>query len=242
LPTLYISKQLYETILIFQFKDENMIQKANAIETFQKNIERTDMLITAMEKIGAYNRIYQYKAYEINSEYGRVVTESQNKELIKIEQFCAEHAIISLATAFETYIKELLQQLLYSYPAIFLCHNTKYDSQIRELLTKRKKFDYEQIEEVLKLKNRFDYFDIFKIYSISLLTPEESQFIEYIYIKRNCFVHNAGKIDKKTKLKFRKIPSPIEKTYLTTESKRLRTEMKKLIKNIDGRIKKTLDQ
>jgi len=43
-------------------------------------------------------------------------------------------------------------------------------------------------------------------------------------------------------LKFRKIPSPIEKTYLTTESKRLRTEMKKLMKNIDGRIKKTLDQ
>ncbi len=75
--------------MIFQLEDEKMIQKANAIETFQKNIERTDMLITAMEKIGAYNRIYQDKAYEINSEYGRIVTESQNKELIIIEQSCA---------------------------------------------------------------------------------------------------------------------------------------------------------
>ncbi len=219
-----------------------MIQKANAMETFKANIERTEMLIRAMEKIKGYDEKYQDEIAITDPDYAKLVTNIQNEQLIKIEKSCAEHAIISLATAFETYYKEFLQQLLYSYPDVFLSQNTKYDGQIKEFLTNRKKFDYAKIGEILRLRDRFDYFKLFKIYSIPFLTPQEEQFIEYVHAKRNCFVHSAGKIDKKAKLKLMKIPPPFGQIPLTTESKRLRTSMKRLVDKIEDRIKNKLEK
>ena len=97
-----------------------MIEKANAIEVFKKNILRTESLIVAMEKLKAYNRLYQMnieKSYPYNAKIDKQI---QDKELSNIEKSCGEHAIISLVTAFETYYKELLQQLLSEYSTFLM--------------------------------------------------------------------------------------------------------------------------
>ena len=80
-----------------------MVEKTDAIPLLGKNLNRTDMLIEAMTKIKAYNRLYQME-HARDRDY-LVVKGVQDKQLEKIEQSCAEHAIVSLATAFETYYK-----------------------------------------------------------------------------------------------------------------------------------------
>ena len=217
-----------------------MIEKANAIEVFKKNILRTESLITAMEKIKAYNRLYQMnieKSYPYNAKIDKQI---QDKELSNIEKSCGEHAIISLVTAFETYYKELLQQLLSEYSTFFLSYKTKYTSKIHQLIEGENLFSYEQIEAKLELKNRFDYYRFFKEYSIPMLTLEEYEFIEYIYAIRNNFVHDAGNIDERTKKRLEKFPAPVFCSFISTESKKLRTKLKKLINKIDERIKSAI--
>ena len=54
-----------------------MILEVNSLYTFVENLERTNMLITAMEKIKAYNRLYQDKTYEKNLELEKIVEEAQ---------------------------------------------------------------------------------------------------------------------------------------------------------------------
>src|ERR1700753_2907226 len=167
-----------------------MIQRTDAIDVCNKNIDRTNSLIAAMEKIGAYNRLYQMKvATRIDSQFANTVSKVQKEELSRIEKSCSEHAIISLSTVFETYYKELLQQLLFLYPEFFLSRQTKYTDSIQELIEGREQFSYEHIELKLNLRSRFDYYKFFQAYSISLLEVKEVEFIEYLYVKRNNFVH-----------------------------------------------------
>lgn len=159
-----------------------MIQQTDALEVFNKNIDRTNSLIAAMEKISGYNRIYQMTAAaEINSQYADIVTRVQNEELRRIEKSCSEHAIISLSTAFETYYKELLQHLLFLRPEFFLSQHTKYADSIRGLVEGEERFSYEHIEVRLNLRSRFDYYKFFQVHTIPLLEPKESEFIEYLY-------------------------------------------------------------
>lgn len=206
-----------------------MIKKTDAMISFAANTERTEMLITAMAKIKAYNWLYQQKTFEKNLKMGYVVEKVQNKELEKIEKSCAEHAIISLCTNFEVYYKDFVQELLYKFPGVFKNKNTKYKEKIIMMLSDQKDFDYESIGYKLSLKNRFDYIEFFEIYSIPFLTDDEKEIIEHVYIIRNNYVHNAGRKDKQTKNKLEKYPSPTGESYLTTEAKRLRTKFKRLI-------------
>lgn len=185
-----------------------MIKEVSAIDSFNINTTRTNMLITAMAKIKAYNWMYQQKTFEKNLEFGYVVQKVQDEELRKIELSCAEHAIISLATTFEVYYKELLQELLYKYPKIFLNTDSEYQKKITNLITAKEYFDYESIAEHLKLKKRHDFIKFFKEYNVPLLTGNEEEIIEHIYVMRNCYVHNAGKIDKKTGNRLKKYPPP----------------------------------
>lgn len=194
------------------------------------------MLIEAMEKIKAYNRIYQMNAYEKNIEFGKIVENVQNEQLARIETSCAEHAIISLSTLFETYYKELIQEVLCKYPNYFQSIQTTYSAKLDELINDENLNDYEIISQRLNLSNRFSYRKFFESYEINLLTEEEANLIEYIYALRNCFVHNAGKINSKTQSKLDKISSPIEESYLSTNSKKLRTKMKRLIPKIHKRV------
>jgi ribosomal protein S13 len=220
-----------------------MIQRTDAIDVLNKNIDRTNSLIAAMEKIGAYNRIYQMNvATQINSQFANIVSEVQKEELSRIEQSCSEHAIISLSTAFETYYKELLQQLLFLYPEFFLSRHTKYTDSIQELSEGQEQFSYEHIELKLNLRSRFDYYKFFQAYSISLLEVKEVEFIEYLYVKRNNFVHNAGKIDEKTQRKLKSLPKPVDDSSVTTEVKRLRTKFTKMMILIDKRIKESISK
>lgn len=218
-----------------------MIQHTDSIEVFKKNIDRTNSLIAAMEKISAYNRIYQMNAAEeINSQYAGIVSQSQNEQLNRIEKSCSEHAIISLSTAFETYYKELLQQLLFMYPDFFLSQHTKYRDSLQELIERQEQFSYEHIEAKLNLRSRFDYYKFFRAHSILLLEHKESEFIEYLYIKRNNFVHNAGKPDEKTRMKLKSLLAPVDNSSIVTEAKRLRTKFTKLVALIDKRVKKNM--
>lgn len=220
-----------------------MIQQTDAIEVFNKNIDRTNSLIAAMEKISGYNRIYQmHAAAEINSQYGDIVTRVQSEELRRIEKSCSEHAIISLSTAFETYYKELLQHLLFLRPEFFLSQHTKYTDSIKGLVEGRELFSYEHIEVRLNLRSRFDYYKFFQAHSLPLIEPKESEFIEYLYAKRNNFVHNAGKTDEKTQRKLKSLPAPVDNSAITTEAKRLRTKFTKLIISIDKRIKEAVSE
>jgi len=203
-----------------------MILEINSLITFSENLERTNMLITAAEKIKAYNRIYQFKTYEKNLELGKVVEEVQNKEFIKIEISCSEHAIISLTTIFETFCNELVQELLYRFPRYFTSINTKYSEFIIKLINDSAKYNYESIIELLDLGNRFKLYKFFKLNNLTFLLDNELELIEYIYIWRNCFVHNGSKVDKHTFSKLQHINKPLNEAYLSIESKRLRTKMK----------------
>ena len=210
-----------------------MIEETNALEVFHKSAERTNSLISAMNKIKVYNNLYQMRLSKENLQDAKIVSKVQGEELTKIEQSCGEHAIISLATAFETFWKEFLQQLLFEYPDFFLAQRTTYSVQVGKLIRDKTLFSYEQIEERLKLRNRHDYYKLFNEYSIPLLHPKESEFIEYIYAKRNNFVHNAGKTDQKVKAKIMNISAPVGNTVISTESKKLFTKFKKLVKSVN---------
>lgn len=225
---------------IIHLEIDNMINRTNAVQILQQNLQRTNSLIEAMEKIQAYNRIYQMKTAEDNADFAEIVTQVQNEQLAKIEQSCAEHAIISLATAFETYYKELLQQLLFEFPGFFTSQQTNFTDQIKALIKEKHRNEYEEIEERLKLRNRFDYYQLFSAYSVPLLTPQDVEFIEYIYAKRNSLVHHAGKVTKRTKAKLGKITVPFDVPSLKTESKRLRTKFTKIMMQVDQRITKTI--
>jgi hypothetical protein len=62
---------------------------------------------------------------QVGLQRARMVTQIQDEELNRIGKSCIEHAVISLATAFETYYKEFLQQLLFIRPGFFLSKNYK---------------------------------------------------------------------------------------------------------------------
>lgn len=217
-----------------------MIEKTNALEVFEKNIERTNSLIVAMEKVEIYNRLYQTGKSKDDPQYAIIVAQVQNAELRKIEKSCGEHAIISLTTAFETYYKELLQQLLFEYPDFFLSQHTKHDNQVHDLIEKKERFSYEQIEEKLKLKSRFDYYRFFERYSIPLLSAEEIELIEYVYVRRNNLVHCAGRMDRRAEARLKSSPVPVNNISIKTDSKKLRTKFIRLINSVDERIEKAV--
>jgi hypothetical protein len=213
-----------------------MIIKANSFKVFLENIQRTDMLIEAVDKIKAYNRLYQDRAYVEEYKYGKMVEEIQNAQLVKIGNSCSEHAIISLATTFETFCKELIQQLLSEFPDFFQKRNTKYSKTIEKLTDDKTEYDYEVITKKLNLYSRFDFNTFYKTYGLVFLTVEESNLVEYIYLKRNSFVHNGNRMDSKTKLSLKNSGHPVKEVLIATESKKLRTKIKVLIPKIQNRL------
>lgn len=215
-----------------------MIETTNAIQIFQINIGRTNALIEAMDKIKAYNRIYQMSesATSLGLEHAKSVAQIQNRELNWIELSCAEHAIISLATAFETYYKELVQELLANYPDFFFSQDTNSVSRVRELIVSKEKYSWEEIGLKLKLKYRRNYYNFFKDYSVPFLSEKETELIEYIFVKRNDFVHNTGKSDKKTKVELQKIHPPVNEEMIRTEAKRLRTKLERTVIYLHKRV------
>ena len=209
-----------------------MIAETNAMELLEKNLHRTEMLITAMEKIKGLNQIFQAKLAD--PEYYKMVKAIQDKELIEIEQSCGEHAIISLVTAFETYYKELTQQLLAQNPKHFVSRYTPFSDKVNDLIDSDKLLIYEDIERRLELKDRFGYYRFFVAYSIPFLLTKDEVFIEHLYLRRNNYVHNAGRPDKKYVEKLVRNPSPFKEEATSTQAKRLRTKLKKtLVKSFD---------
>jgi len=204
-----------------------VIARTDALELLKKNLQRTEMLIVAMQKIKMYSQNYQ--ANQVNLQDYKAMKTVQDRELIQIEQSCGEHAMISLATAFETYYKELTQQLLADYPKYFVSKRTKYSSKINELIDSTSLLAYEAVEDFLNLSNRFRYYDFLEAYSIALLTDDEKKVIEYIYVCRNNYVHNAGRLDAKSNVQLLKTPSPFPNTVIGTEVKRLRTKLGKIL-------------
>jgi len=192
------------------------------------------MLLEAIDKIRAYNRLYRME--QTNREYLKMVEKVQDEEFEQIQQSCGEHAIISLATSFETYYKELLQQLLFQFPDYFTSRLTEYSTKLTELINSEHPVNYELIEAKLKLRNRFDYYDFFKAYDIEFLSPDEEKLIEYIYLKRNNYVHNAGRLDTKTQKKLEVSSPPYNEHIISTEAKRLRTKLKRAIYKVHDRI------
>jgi hypothetical protein len=207
---------------------QRMIVKTHASEVYESNIRRTNSLINAMDKIKALDRLYQEKTYAENYEMGRIVAQVQNEAFTHLQLSCAQHAIISLATAFETYLKELLQELLFKYGDYFCKTETSYSKKVEELIKSPAKNDYEAIAVALQLRGRYDYIDFFEEYSINLFSAEDKKLFEYIYLYRNCFVHNGNKIDAKTARKIQAL-RVVKDEPLPTQSKRLRTKFEKCI-------------
>ena len=88
----------------------------------------------------------------------------------------------------------------------------------------------------MKQGNRFDYYALFRAYSIPFLNKGEDDFIEFIYTQRNNLVHNAGRLDTKTKTKLQSIPKPYDEERISTEAKRLRTKFGRMIPKINQRV------
>lgn len=204
-----------------------MITQTNARELLLMNLQRTEMLITAMEKIKAFNQVYQMK--QTNLDDYRIVRNAQDAELVKIEQSCGEHAIISLVTAFETYYKELTQQLLAQHPEYFIARRTVYSDKVINLIHSDEVVIYEDIGLELRLWNRSRYYAFFNAYSIPFLLEDDKEFIEYLYLRRNNYVHNAGRPDQKLKKGLVETPSPVKESKTSTEAKRLRTKLIKIL-------------
>lgn len=222
-------------------RDTMPFKKTDAIALLEKNLDRTEMLIEAMVKIKAYNRFYQMEITHDPKYYQQVKT-IQDRQLTQIEQACGEHAIISMATAFETYYRELVQQLLAEHLGYFSSRRTKYSDGIEKLSRDNELAAYEQIEHELKLVNRFEYYALFKAYSLPFLTNVEKRFVEYIYLQRNIYVHNAGMADSKSRARLAKTPPPFVEQAVSTEAKRLRTRLRKILQKSYDRIEANLDQ
>jgi len=205
-----------------------MILKTDTILAFAANVERTNILITSMEKIKGYNRIYQERSYEQNYKMGQVITEVQNRELVKIEAACAEHAIISMATVYETFLKDLLQEVLYEYGGYFCLKETNYSETITKLVKGPKKNDYQSIGKALGINSRYGYIQFFKAYSIPIETPEEKALYDLIFVYRNSFIHHGSKMSANT-LKKLEAQDIVKEQTLTTRSKRLRTKVERAI-------------
>jgi hypothetical protein len=66
-------------------------------------------------------------------------------------------------------------------------------------------------------------------YSIPFLAEDEKDFVDYLYLRRNNYVHNAGRSDTQLKAKLAKTHIPIKENAITTEAKRLRTRFGKML-------------
>lgn len=225
---------------IFDELLNNSNNEPNALAIFSINIERTQMLITAIDKIKAYNTNYQSSQFRTNFELGKNIRDIQEKELSKIQRSCTEQAIISLVIAFESYYKELLNEIIHLYPGIFVSQNTIYSDKLNSLLEGEKPLNIEDVERELKLRNRFDYFKLFKAYSIEFVSDEETEIIEYLYTIRNYLVHCSQRKNSKTESRLKEITRPLKHKYLglSTEAKRLLTKMIKIVGELDKRVKK----
>ncbi|MCK4886567.1 MAG: hypothetical protein KAS96_04205 [Planctomycetes bacterium] len=212
-----------------------MIKTVSAIKIFQKNIGRTRALIEAMDKIKAYDRLYQIREAKDNPRLAKEVVKIQNRQLVWIEQSCAEHAIISLATAFETYYKYLLQELLADHSHKFIAHISN-SNRIHKLLEIEENVTFDAIEKKLKLNNRFDYIKLFNNFSIPFLSSEDADLVEYIFTKRNHYVHNANRPDNMITAKLKNIKAPVEEAVIRTEAKKLCTKLVRVVDSIDDKI------
>jgi len=236
-----------------------VIAKTDARAVLAKNLERTESLISAMEKIYGYNRIYQdnlhlslatqitdkplkseeeeAQRWRASQELVKAVENSQLRELQGISRSCGEHAIISLSTAFETYCKEIVQELLQSVPGFFITRRTHYADSIRQLVEDTEVRDYEDIGRVLKLRSRWDYYKFFDVYSIPFLQPAERDFVERIYVKRNSFVHNAGKEDRRVRAQMARIGAETDGQHVGTVAKKMRTRFQRMMLRVDGQLR-----
>jgi hypothetical protein len=215
-----------------------MIAQADAVKIFHINIDRTNKLIEAVDKIKAYNWIYQQRTAETEPHFLPAVTQVQDTQLEGIGRTCAEHAIISLATTFETYYSELLQELLATKPDYFTSQPTDYTHKISDLLSNAKLYTYDEIEMKLRLQGRKGYDRFFQSYNIPFIVDDkERELIEYIYAWRNHFVHSANRPDPKRDRQLSTIKPPLQEVNLITEAKRLRTSITRLIAKIDARVK-----
>jgi hypothetical protein len=138
--------------------------------------------------------------------------------------------------AFETYYKELLQELLAAHPEHFLAAETRHLEKIRFLVDSDETFTAEDIESELDLRSRHSYYRLFGEFSIPFLSEQETELIEYIFVKRNNYVHNAGKRERETNRRLQNIPTPVEESALKTEAKKLRTKMKRTINHLHKRV------
>lgn len=218
-----------------------MIEKTDAIALLKRNLHRTEMLIEAMENIKARDRLYQME-HARDRDYFETVKAVQHERLERIEQSCGEHAIISLATAFETYCRELLQQMLSEYPDYFVSRRTKYSERLNGLIEDAQPVTHEEIGQALKLGGRFDYYALLKAYSIPFLSSDEEGFIEYVYLRRNSYVHSAGRLDARTREKLAATSPPFNECALSTEAKRLRTMFRRIMYKSYDRTKSILAQ
>ncbi len=215
-----------------------MILNANAAQVFRVNIGRTNMLLDAVEKLKGYNWLSEQRLAETEPQLLTTMTQVHNAQLEAIGRACAEHAIISLATVFETYYSELLQELLFTNPNYFTSQPRHDINKIHELVSDTKLYTHEDIEKKLALKGRMDYYRFFEIYKIPFFRDSKQlELIDYIYAWRNHFVHNANRPDPTRDRQLGRIKPPVSETSVVTEAKRLRTRVTKLIPEIDSRVK-----
>jgi hypothetical protein len=204
----------------------------------EKNLKRTEMLIEATVKIRAYNQQYQSQQ---PPHYRGMVSDIQNKQLISIECSCAEHAIISLATAFESFCKELIRELLIEHQNFFISRSTRYSIKVNKLLHK-KSISPDSIEQDLGLRYRKEYIAFFEAYSINLLSEKDKGVIEHIYLRRNNYVHNGGSRDEEQISTKDKVLQPILETSIITDAKRLRTTLARMLRRAYDQARTTVEK
>jgi hypothetical protein len=217
-----------------------MIDKADAMGIFKININRTDMLIDAIGRIKAYNDIYQQKILMDEPHFLSAVRDVQNERLKEIENSCAEHAIISLATVFETYYKELLQELIFEIPNYFVSKTNRHTNSVRSLIESDELYAYEDIERRLRLRSRNDYYNLFRDFDIPFILDSEKERIEEVYAFRNHFVHNANRIDTRADSRLSLINLSAKGKDVVARAKILRTIISQMIPRIDKRVKRTV--
>lgn len=227
--------------IVTLMQEATMIAEADAQKIFKINIGRTNKLLDVIDKVKGYNWLAQQRYADRERDLLETVVRVQNEDLEAIERTCAEHAIVSLGTVFETYSGELLQELLFAKPEYFTNRVCQHTMIISNLLSATQSYTSEEIEKQLRIKKRTDYYEFFQEFGIPFVTVEaDRETINYIYAWRNHFVHNANRPDSRLDGELSRIKAPVKEINLVTRAKRLRTKLTRLISKTDTQVREVV--
>jgi hypothetical protein len=200
---------------------------------------RTQALIDAVAAIRAYD--FKYLGSEKQPELRKATQAVQQDRMNRITASCSEHAVISITTAIEVFLRALVQELLLRYPIVFARCPAPLTGVISALVESADTGDTDDIEKALKLGNRWDCYAFLDAYRVDFFQKEDKDFIEYLYVTRNMYVHRGGIMDARCKERLKEYGNPFREEEPLTIAKRALTRTIKMLTRVHTAIMSHMD-